>query len=58
MTTMTERNTTANTTYYPKGGVPCSKDGFVVYEGLVFQVKFCGKNPAPLVAVKHCVQLH
>jgi hypothetical protein len=55
---MTERNTTANTTYYPKGGVPCSKDGFVVYEGLVFQVKFCGKNPAPLVAVKHCVQLH
>lgn len=36
---------TANSTY-PKGGVSCSKDNFVVYQTLVFQIKFCGKTPA------------
>jgi len=27
---------------YPKGGVSCSKDSFVVFQTLVFQIKFCG----------------
>jgi hypothetical protein len=40
---------THNSTY-PKGGVSCSKDSFVVNGSLVFQIKFCGKNPALLVA--------
>ena len=37
---------------YPKGGVSCSKDSFVVNQTLVFQIKFCGKNPALRVAAK------
>jgi hypothetical protein len=37
---------------YPKGGVSCSKDNFVVNETLVFQIKFCGKSPALRVAAK------
>jgi len=40
---------TANSTY-PKGGVSCSKDSFVVNQILVFQIKFCGKSPAIRVA--------
>jgi hypothetical protein len=35
---------------YPKGGVSCSKDSFVVNGSLVFQIKFCGKSPALRVA--------
>ncbi len=35
---------------YPKGGFLCSKDSFVVNRTLVFQMKFCGKNPALWVA--------
>jgi len=35
---------------YPKGGVSCSKDSCVVNGSLVFQIKFCGKSPALLVA--------
>ena len=31
---------------YPKGGVLCSKDSFVVNQTLVFQIKFCSKSPA------------
>jgi hypothetical protein len=42
---------TANSTY-PKGGVSCSKDSFVVNQTLVFQIKFCGKSPALRVAAK------
>jgi hypothetical protein len=37
---------------YPKGGVSCSKDSFVVIGTLVFQIKFCGKSPALRVAAK------
>jgi hypothetical protein len=37
---------------YPKGGVSCSKDSFVVKQTLVFQIKFCGKSPALRVAAK------
>ena len=39
-----ERKTTANSTY-PKGGVLCSKDSFVVTQTLVFQIKFCAEKP-------------
>jgi 2-dehydropantoate 2-reductase len=39
-------------TTYPKGGVSCSKDSFVVNQTLVFQIKFCGKSPALRVAAK------
>jgi len=42
---------TANSTY-PKGGVSCSKDSFVVNGILVFQIKFCGISPALRVAAK------
>jgi len=48
---MIVEKTTANSTY-PKGGVSCSKDSFVVNQTLVFQIKFCGKNPALRVAAK------
>jgi hypothetical protein len=40
---------TANSTY-PKGGVSCSKDSFVVNQTLVFQIKFCCESPALRVA--------
>ena len=37
---------------YPKGGVSCSKDSFVVNGSLVFQIKFCAESPALRVAAK------
>ena len=37
---------------YPKGGVSCSKDSFVVNQTLDFQIKFCGERPSLLVAAK------
>lgn len=40
---------THNSTY-PKGGVSCSKDSFMVNQTLVFLIKFCGKSPALRVA--------
>jgi hypothetical protein len=49
MTTGDKKQRTANSTY-PKGGVSCSKDSFVVNGSLVFQIKFCGKSPALRVA--------
>ena len=47
----TTRTTGYNSTY-PKGGVSCSKDSFVVNQTLVFQIKICGKSPALRVAAK------
>ena len=41
----------ANSTY-PKGGVSCSKNSFVVSESSVLRMKFSGKNPALRVAAK------
>jgi hypothetical protein len=41
---------------YPKGGVSCSKDSFVVNQTLVFQIKFCCKSPALRVAAKRYLQ--
>jgi hypothetical protein len=50
----TDRTPAGNSTY-PKGGVSCSKDSFVVNQTLVFQIKFCGKSPALRVAAKRCL---
>jgi hypothetical protein len=52
---VTERKAAGNSTY-PKGGVSCSKDSFVVNQTLVFQIKFCGKSPALRVAAKRYQQ--
>jgi hypothetical protein len=46
-----KRKAAYNSTY-PKGGVSCSKDSFVVNQTLVFQINFCGKSPALRVAAK------
>lgn len=42
---------THNSTY-PKGGVSCFADSFVVAESSVLRMKFGGKNPALRVAAK------
>ena len=55
-TALRNSTTTANSTY-PKGGVSCSKDSFVVNQTLVFQIKFCGKSPALRVAAKRYLLL-
>ncbi len=47
-----QTRTPAGNSTYPKGGVSCSKDSFVVNQTLVFQIKFCGKSPALRVAAK------
>jgi len=47
----TERRAADNSTY-PKGGVLCSKDSFVVNGSLVFQFKFWDKSTALRVAPK------
>ena len=47
---------TANSTY-PKGGVSCSKDSFVVAESLVLRMNICGKSPALRVAANRYTQL-
>jgi hypothetical protein len=46
----------ATNSTYPKGGVSCSKDSFVVKQTFVFQIKFCGKSPALRVAAKRYAQ--
>jgi len=51
-----DRRPACNSTY-PKGGVSCSKDSFVVNETLVFQIKFCGKSPALRVAANRYGQV-
>jgi len=50
--------TAATNSTYPKGGVSCSKDRFVVDGTLVFQIKFCGKSPALRVAAKRYGQTY
>jgi hypothetical protein len=49
--------TTAYNSTYPKGGVSCSKDSFVVNQTFVLQMKFCGKSPALRVAAKRWASL-
>lgn len=51
MVNQLDRSTRSNSTY-PKGGVSCSKDIMVINQTLIFQIKFCGKNPALRVATK------
>lgn len=51
-----EDRTPAGNSTYPKGGIPCSKDSFVVKRSLAFQIKFCGKSPALRVAAKRYKQ--
>ena len=51
----TDERPAGNSTY-PKGGVVSSKDSFMVYQTLVFQIKFCGKSPALRVAAKRYSQ--
>jgi len=45
------RKTTANSTY-PKGGVSCPKDRFVVTGTFVLLINICGESPALRVAAK------
>ena len=49
-TNLVRQESTGGNSTYPKGGVLCSKDSFVVDQTLVFQIKFCGKSPALRVA--------
>jgi hypothetical protein len=45
-------NITGYTAPTQKAGFRVRKDSFVVNQTLVFQIKFCGKNPALRVAAK------
>ena len=49
---------TAGNNTYPKGGVSCSTDSFVVAESSVLRMKFSGKNPALRVAAKRWRSLY
>lgn len=51
MTSNYKINTAGNSTY-PKGGVWCFKDTFVVIETLVLLINICGESPALRVAAK------
>lgn len=42
---------------YPKGGISCSKNSFMVNGSLGFQIKFCGKSSALRVVAKRYGQL-
>jgi hypothetical protein len=46
------RRRAAHNSTYPKGGVSCSKDSFVVNETFVFLMNICGASPALRVAAK------
>lgn len=41
---------------YTKNWVSCSKDSFLINQTLVFQIKFCGKNPIFWLAAKRYSQ--
>jgi len=41
---------------YPKGGVPCSKDRFVVNSTFVLLINICGESAAFRVAAKRYLQ--
>ena len=55
--TTTEKEQRRHNSTYPKGGVSCSKDSFVVNQTFDFQIKFCGKSPALRVAAKRCIAI-
>ncbi len=41
---------------YPKGGILCTKDRFVVNETFVLLINICGESPALRVAAKRYSQ--
>jgi hypothetical protein len=43
---------------YPKGEVSRFNNSFVVIQTLVFQIKFCGKNPAHHLAAMPLSRVH
>jgi hypothetical protein len=45
-TTISTDNSPAANSTFPKGGVSCSNDSFVVNQTLVFQIKFCAEKTA------------
>jgi hypothetical protein len=45
-------NKTAGNSTYPKGGVSCTKDRFVVNETFVLLINICVESPALRVAAK------
>jgi hypothetical protein len=50
--TMTEKEGRTHNSTYPKGGVSCSKDSFVVAGTFVLLINICGESPALRVAAK------
>jgi hypothetical protein len=40
---------------YPKGGVSCSKDSFVVAESFVLRINICSKKPAHRKSANRCM---
>ena len=53
--TMADRRAACNSTY-PKGGVSCSKESFVVNQTLVLRINICGENRHLRQAAKRCGQ--
>ena len=51
ITTLKKEARTANSTY-PKDGVSCSKDSFVVNQTLVLRINICDENRQLLLAAK------
>ncbi len=45
----------AHNSTYPKGGVSCSKDSFVVQQTFVLRMNICGKNRQLLLAANRYV---
>jgi hypothetical protein len=54
-TQLLKRRAAGNSTY-PKGGVLCFKDRFVVNETFVLLINICGESPALRVAAKRYKQ--
>ena len=46
----------AHNSTYPKGGVSCSKDSFVVGSSVVLRLNICAKNPPLRQAAKRYLQ--
>jgi hypothetical protein len=55
MTAMQKEQRPANSTY-PKGGVLCFQDRFVIIETFVLLINICGESPALRVAAKRYAQ--
>jgi hypothetical protein len=53
-----EKEARPHNSTYPKGGVLCSKDTFVVIETFVLLINICGESPALRVAAKRYSQFY